>query len=286
MKPATKILLAVITLFMGVIVVYWGIVYGGGPEQQPVVVNDPAVAGPERPGLSPPDDRDGAAGDLVPVGDLTASRPPAEPVPEAPEAGAVLGREEPVMAGMDDITGHEEGEGAPAAGGPAQPSTLPQDGRRDAPRADPADAPTPSEPSRRDTEPASRPPAQAAAPAYTPYVVKESDTLSSISQAWFGDAARWDLIHEANPAIDPSRLRIGQVLRLPARSTSHDPASRTADRSGTYTVRSGDTLSSIARILLGEERHWRLLYEANRSAIGPNPDAITIGMKLIIPPRP
>ena len=43
---------------------------------------------------------------------------------------------------------------------------------------------------------------------------------------------------------------------------------------------------AIVRTLLGDEAHWRLIYEANREAIGPNPDAITAGMKLTIPPRP
>jgi LysM repeat protein len=297
MKPATKILLAVLTLFMGVIVVYWGIVYGGGEEEQPIVVNDPAVAGPERPTPSPPDGRDEAAGDLVPVGDLTASRSSAEPAVEGSGTAAVLGREEPMMPALED-----ESEGAPPTGAPMPPSTLARDEGGDAPQTAPADSSTPGaargaggtgEASGGDVEPVSSPPLNApertTAPTYAPYVVKAGDTLSSIAQGWFGDAARWDLIQEANPAIDPNRLRPGQVLRLPARSASRDPAPGTpgtSDHGGTYTVRSGDTLSFIARTLLGEERHWRLIYEANRSAIGPNPDAITVGMKLIIPRRP
>jgi nucleoid-associated protein YgaU len=192
------------------------------------------------------------------------------------------------MAAMDDVTGQGESEAAPIAGGPEQPATPPGDGRGDAPQDEVADAATPdaAEGEEPPSGPPQRPPAPPAEPAYAPYVVKEGDTLSSIAQSWFGDAARWDLIQEANPAIDPNRLRIGQVLRLPGRGAVRDPASETDGGGGTYTVRTGDTLSSIARILLGEERHWRLLYEANRSAIGPNPDAIAVGMRLVIPSRP
>ncbi|MFE5491011.1 transglycosylase family protein [Streptomyces virginiae] len=49
-----------------------------------------------------------------------------------------------------------------------------------------------------------------------------------------------------------------------------------------HTVRGGDTLVTIAR-----ERRvkggWQALYEANRGAIGPKPEAITVGTLLLIP---
>nr|WSX54765.1 LysM peptidoglycan-binding domain-containing protein [Streptomyces sp. NBC_00974] len=48
-------------------------------------------------------------------------------------------------------------------------------------------------------------------------------------------------------------------------------------------MRSGDTLAEIA------QRHrvrggWQALYEANRVAIGPSPDALRSGMLLALPP--
>ncbi len=52
-------------------------------------------------------------------------------------------------------------------------------------------------------------------------------------------------------------------------------------RARTYTVRSGDTLSAIAAGLgIGD---WRLLYEANKNLIGPDPDLIQPGQVLSIP---
>ncbi|MFD5883706.1 LysM peptidoglycan-binding domain-containing protein [Streptomyces yangpuensis] len=53
-----------------------------------------------------------------------------------------------------------------------------------------------------------------------------------------------------------------------------------------HTVRSGDTLVTIAR-----ERRvrggWQALYEANRETIGPKPEAITVGTLLLLPePNP
>ncbi|MGZ3447491.1 MAG: LysM peptidoglycan-binding domain-containing protein [Myxococcaceae bacterium] len=51
----------------------------------------------------------------------------------------------------------------------------------------------------------------------------------------------------------------------------------------TYTVRSGDSLSKIAKSLLGDAKKWRLLYEANKDVVGSNPDLIKPGQVLKIP---
>jgi LysM repeat protein len=52
-----------------------------------------------------------------------------------------------------------------------------------------------------------------------------------------------------------------------------------------YTVRPGDTLSSIAQRFYGSTADWRLLYEANRSVIK-SPDVIFPGEVLNIPSGP
>jgi nucleoid-associated protein YgaU len=50
----------------------------------------------------------------------------------------------------------------------------------------------------------------------------------------------------------------------------------------TYTVKSGDTLSKIAKQLYGDAGSWKKIHEANRSKI-PNPDLIHPGDELVIP---
>jgi LysM repeat protein len=52
-----------------------------------------------------------------------------------------------------------------------------------------------------------------------------------------------------------------------------------------YTVRPGDTLSSIAQRFYGNPADWRLLYQANRSEI-PNPNVIYPGQVLNVPYGP
>ena len=50
-----------------------------------------------------------------------------------------------------------------------------------------------------------------------------------------------------------------------------------------YTVKSGDSLSKIAKKHLGDAGRWSEIYEANRTVIGDNPDLIKPGQKLRIP---
>jgi nucleoid-associated protein YgaU len=63
------------------------------------------------------------------------------------------------------------------------------------------------------------------APAATPstfYTVKSGDTLSKISERFYGDANRYQELFEANQPMlkDPDKIYPGQVLRVP-KATSH-----------------------------------------------------------------
>lgn len=52
---------------------------------------------------------------------------------------------------------------------------------------------------------------------------------------------------------------------------------------GTYRIKAGDTLSSIARSVYGDASAWPAIAAANRL---PNPDLIYVGAELVIPPGP
>jgi nucleoid-associated protein YgaU len=55
-----------------------------------------------------------------------------------------------------------------------------------------------------------------------------------------------------------------------------------ASRGTTYTVKSGDTLSKIAKAHYGDASQWHRIYDVNREQIS-NPDLIHPGQKLYIP---
>jgi hypothetical protein len=51
----------------------------------------------------------------------------------------------------------------------------------------------------------------------------------------------------------------------------------------TYVVQMGDALPKIARAFYGNSNQWPRIYEANRAVIGPNPNLLFPGKRLVIP---
>ncbi len=50
----------------------------------------------------------------------------------------------------------------------------------------------------------------------------------------------------------------------------------------TYMVKAGDSLSKIAKDLLGDANRWKEIYEANKDDIK-DPNVLNVGQKLVIP---
>ena len=121
--------------------------------------------------------------------------------------------------------------------------------------------------------------------------VKTGDTLSGLASEYLGGASRWPELLKANrdQLRTPEQLREGMKLRIPRQQTVAPNTTTTITTTQTrtpqpakYTVRSGDTLSSIAGQLLGSQRNWDKLYEANRRILK-SPDDLQVGMELKIP---
>jgi nucleoid-associated protein YgaU len=108
------------------------------------------------------------------------------------------------------------------------------------------------------------------------YKVKSGDTLSGIAKAKLGDVKRWPEIFVLNRARirHRDRLTVGQVLTLPG-------ATPISPRPQLYKVRSGDTLSSIAKEKLGDANRWPEIQQLNRDVV-PNPNALSVGLELVI----
>ena len=56
------------------------------------------------------------------------------------------------------------------------------------------------------------------------------------------------------------------------------------DQPQSYTVKSGDSLSRIAKHIYGDANKWHAIYDANRDKIK-NPDLIQPGQVLTLPPN-
>jgi len=139
------------------------------------------------------------------------------------------------------------------------------------------------------------------------YTVKEDDTLFTIAAKYYNDGFKYPEIVKANNLTDANTITLGQVLEIPkidqpvAEATvtvisTPTPTITTevvgtggADNqtiwgekitSDTYTVVTGDWLSTIAGRAYGDIMQYSKIAEANNIA---NPDVIEIGTVLKIP---
>lgn len=110
----------------------------------------------------------------------------------------------------------------------------------------------------------------------TNYTVTMGDSLSEIAKNYLGDANRWLEIYELNKDIisNPDIISIGMILKMPLKERTEATA--------TYIIKSNDSLSMIAKNLLGDVNKWVELYELNKDIIK-NPDIIEPGMSLQLP---
>lgn len=144
-------------------------------------------------------------------------------------------------------------------------------------------------------------PAQPAPAPVREHVIREGDTLWSIAQKYYGDGRLHTRLEEANhEALAKKRgLDVGQRIRVPEREahapadsslalqTPADPAAKDPlkdAKPAKYVVKPGDTLVGVARKTLGSERRWEEILALNSARI-PDPDALSVGAELRLPPR-
>lgn len=86
------------------------------------------------------------------------------------------------------------------------------------------------------------------------------------------------------PVTSPVASPAASPVIVPASSPT--AATAAAEESGqTHTVGEGETLATIAQQYYEDGAQWRKIYDANKDAIGDNPDSIKIGQTLKIPPK-
>jgi LysM repeat protein len=120
----------------------------------------------------------------------------------------------------------------------------------------------------------------APAPTENQYVVVKGDTLGKIAKA---NGTTVKAIEEANPGVQPTKLRAGQKLIIPAgaSTTGASAAGETANGLAAngdeiYVVKSGDSLTKIAR-------HYGVTVKAIMAENNLTTARINVGKKLEIP---
>lgn len=119
----------------------------------------------------------------------------------------------------------------------------------------------------------------AVTPSTTEYAIAKGDTFSSIAKKFH---VTTKALQDANPGVEPTKLKIGQKIQVPAPSAPSPSAVLTpgveAAPSGptVYTVKSGDTLSRIAT-------QFKVSVRVIRAANNLKTDSIKVGQKLKIP---
>ena len=153
--------------------------------------------------------------------------------------------------------------------------------------------PVKPEPVKKDPEPVSSEPWM--------YTVKSGDTLSEIAMRELGSIRFQSKILALNPGLDPNSLRVGQQIKMPAKTmqaggakgeVSENPPKVAADgpSGGSakptpgehYVTRSGDTLERISKRAYGTIEYWGEIWASNLKTLE-TPSDIRAGMKLFIP---
>lgn len=129
-------------------------------------------------------------------------------------------------------------------------------------------------------------------PEFFDHTIQPGETFTSIAEKYYGDPRLAHVIAEANPFVSPTSLRPGRTIRIakdpnniqgiPVKPPASSDDATKAQAPREYVVASGDTLSSIAKRLLGSTKYADDIFKANRDKLS-SPDDLRVGQTLRVP---
>lgn len=283
---------------------------GSGSEIPPAPMTPPTAPGQETPGTN------GIAPPSPMQADTGASTSPVTPTDKkVTNWGAILDgtgalptlavagpTSTPPAASTDDSATKKDDSSAGAKPEITTPPPAGNDGQTGPVAGDTGGGPTIPAPPKAFDPP---PPVHVDAPAARTHTIQKGETFSSISKAVYGDSRYYEQIAQANPKINPNRLRPGTVINLPdaaevkssskpeakPAATASDsakpaPAASPIDSQKSYRVVAGDSLYKISVHLYGSSEEVDNIYALNKDAIGPDKARLKLGMVLKIPAPP
>lgn len=130
--------------------------------------------------------------------------------------------------------------------------------------------------------------------------VQSGDTLTALSERYYGSTKYMQFLIKSNPNIaNPDRLKVGMIVRIPprpadkallgsqARRVIKGSSGRSLSKNDarTYRVKSGDSFYVIARDVLGDSARWKELFELNRGAVHGDPTRLQAGQVITLPSK-
>ena len=182
------------------------------------------------------------------------SRNPLEPLENDTASTPLASDDEPVSLGPTP-TESNLGSNSPNANNPTgteskAPPSAGSSGEQPEPESTIAPKPD-SEPEPKPTAaPVAKPKPVASTEVYT---VQDGDFLITIAEEWFGESGRHDEIIALNPGVDPTKLQIGQMLKMPRKSQPRTKPIDPTLAANEYRIAPNDNYTKIARLLLGDE---------------------------------
>ena len=230
---------------------------------------------PVAPSPAPTGEARGSDLDTTPDPSRSPLDPPQKGTPSAPLASDA----DPLGLGPTP-TELDSGSNVPNASNPtnaeAKPSTSAESGGEQSEPVVPAE---PNSEPKTTAAPVAKPKPVASTEVYT---VQDGDFLITIAEDWFGEPGRHDEIIALNPGVDPTRLQIGQMLKMPRKS---QPRTKPVDptlAANEYRISPNDNFTKIARLLLGDEAR-----ASEIAALNPDldPGNLQVGTVIKLPPK-
>jgi nucleoid-associated protein YgaU len=131
-----------------------------------------------------------------------------------------------------------------------------------------------------------------AEPTVSHYTIQPGDTLWKIAKKFYNDGAKHKLIADANKdkIPNPNKLKVGTEIVIPDAGVTSPSSMNEPSGIGIagedvkyYTVKKGDTLSSISKKFYGTVNKRNAIVEANRDKLATEGTTLKIGWKLLIP---
>lgn len=116
------------------------------------------------------------------------------------------------------------------------------------------------------------------------HVIQPGDNFSALAERYYGSQRYTGFLMNANPAVDPRRMKVGSIVTIP-QLVEGQPSAAQRTAKYQYEVREGDSLYAIAQVQLGAGDRWTEIYQLNRGVIGASPSSLDVGLILRLPQR-